>query len=196
MASFVRKTLGLLPFLAILLSCDSSMPAVRVLWGNMAYGSGLYQKAILNYLAADDGLNVGVEAVHFNLGNVYFALGEGDAALGAWQQAEENTEDIDVLFRIAFNRGVLYYHWGRYDEAYRSFRRALSLDPTDIDAKINLEDALSRIRTELPSSPEEGVSGIESIDEGGDRLLDYVRRKEAGAWTSAESPDTAHTRDW
>ena len=196
MASFLRKTLGFLPVLVVLMSCDSSMPAVRVLWGNMAYGSGLYQKSILNYLSADDGLAVGVETVHYNLGNVYFALGEGDAALGAWQQAEENTEDIDVLFRIAFNRGVLYYHWGRYDEAYRSFRRALSLDPTDIDAKINLEDALSRIRTELPSSPEDGVSGIESIDEGGDRLLDYVRRKEAGAWISAESPDTAHTRDW
>ena len=181
-------------------SCRDAGPSAGVLVGNMSYARGQYQKAILRYLAADDETAIGSDAVKYNLANVYYALGEGDAALKAWAQAESVTDDTDILFRVAFNRGVLYYNWGRYDEAYREFRRALTLKPSDIDAKINLEDALSRVRTETLGEGRgdgESVEDVgEAIDDDSRRLLDYVRRKEADAWSTEEKDDGGFTEDW
>lgn len=181
-------------------SCRDAGPSGRVLSGNMAYGRGQYQKAILRYLDADDETGIGRDAVNYNLANVYYALGEGDAALKAWALAESLTDDTDILFRVAFNRGVLYYNWGRYDEAYCEFRRALTIRPSDIDAKINLEDSLSRVRTEIPGEGR-GEGGEvekvgEEIDDDSRRLLDYVRRKEADAWSTEESGDSEFVEDW
>lgn len=184
-------------FLALLsASCSDSSSSVNVLAGNMSYSGGQYQKSILQYLSAYDAAKAGKDVVYYNLANVYFALGEGDAALRSWDLAEENTENTDILFRVAFNRGVLYYHWGRYDEAYRSFRRALLLNPSDIDAKINLEDSLSRIRSAIPQPESADSSTGEESDKDSQHLLDYVRRKEADAWSAQTTESGESVNDW
>ena len=194
---FRMLCLLILPAAALVLgSCRNSAPAAGILTGNVAYGNGNYQRAILKYLRAEDGLQNGRDTVLYNLANVYYALGEGDAALQAWSQAEQETGDAELLFRIAFNRGVLYYQWGRYDEAYRSFRRALELEPSDLDTKINLEDSLSRIRSAAAQTPAAlGISSGGNDEEGG-RLLDYVKRKEAEAWTTQDAADSTYEQDW
>ncbi len=192
--------IGLLFGLAVMVSCSDRSSSAAVLSGNMSYGRGSYQRAILQYLNAAGHQSAGKDVVLYNLANVYYALGEGDAALQAWAQAESGTSDVEILFRVAFNRGVLYYNWGRYDEAYRSFRRALELRPRDIDAKVSLEESLSRIRAAVaaPSSGnpspqiEDGAAGNpDSL-----RLLDYVKRKEAGTWSAESGEQTEYTEDW
>lgn len=180
----------------LFVSCSDSSSSVNVLAGNMSYAGGDYQKSILQYLSADDSANSGKDVVYYNLANVYFALGEGDAALRSWALAENNTENTDILFRVAFNRGVLYYHWGRYDEAYRSFRRALKLKPSDIDSKINLEDSLSRIRSAVPQPATAGTESGEESDKDSQHLLDYVRRKEADAWSAQSTESDETVDDW
>ncbi|MDF1566685.1 MAG: tetratricopeptide repeat protein [Spirochaetaceae bacterium] len=188
--------MGILGFLLLTISCQNSTPSTRVLAGNLSYGRGQYQKAILQYLWADDEIRVGKDVIYYNLANVYFALGEGDAALRSWSMAESNTDDADILFRIAFNRGVLYYHRGRYDESYRAFRNALTIRPSDIDAKINLEDSLSRIRSAVPQNNLAGEDRSTEGDEDSQRLLDYVKRKEADSWLSQRDDDVVYTEDW
>lgn len=177
-------------------SCSDSSSSVNVLAGNMSYSGGQYQKSILQYLSADDAAKAGKDVVYYNLANVYFALGEGDAALRSWALAEANTENTDILFRVAFNQGVLYYHWGRYDEAYRSFRRALLLKPSDIDSKINLEDSLSRIRSVVPQPASADSNTGEEGDNDSQHLLDYVRRKEADAWSAQTTESGESANDW
>ena len=176
-------------------SCRNSAPMVRVLAGNMAHGRGQYQRAILHYLAAEKHPGSAADTVHYNLGNIYYALGEGEAALRSWARAENSTENVETLFRVAFNRGVLYYQWGRFEESYRSFRRALVLKPSDMDTKINLEDSLSRIRTEL-TAPGDTASSPLRGDEGARRLLDYVRRKEAVDWSRPSITTDETDSDW
>lgn len=177
-------------------SCSNSTPSVKVLTGNMSYARGQYQKSILQYLGADDTVKAGKDVVYYNLANVYYALGEGDAALRSWAEAENNTDDKDILFRVAFNRGVLYYHWGRYDEAYRSFRRALIIKPSDIDAKINLEDSLSRVRSAVQQNSTAGQSPEGDGDKDSRHLLDYIRRKEADAWSVQTTDEGESVEDW
>jgi len=119
MAATMKIPLIILVVISVFLlgSCRDSASSTRVLEGNMSFARGQYQKSILKYLEANDSGNTGKDVVYYNLANVYYALGEGEAALRLWGIVEELTDNTDILFRVSFNRGVLYYHWGRYDEA-------------------------------------------------------------------------------
>jgi len=198
MAAAMRLFLLTLVIISVSLlgSCRDSASSAKVLEGNMSFARGQYQKSILKYLEADGTGNTGKDVVSYNLANVYYALGEGEAALRLWAIVEDSTDNSDILFRVAFNRGVLYYHWGRYDEAYRAFRRALIIYPRDIDSKINLEDSLSRIRSEIP---QENTTGNTEENEGAEdsrHLLDYIKRKEADTWVTQSSVDGESVEDW
>ncbi|RKX72121.1 MAG: hypothetical protein DRP70_04005 [Spirochaetes bacterium] len=198
MAAAMRLFLLTLVIISVSLlgSCRDSASSAQVLEGNMSFARGQYQKSILKYLEADGTGNTGKDVVSYNLANVYYALGEGEAALRLWAIVEDSTDNTDILFRVAFNRGVLYYHWGRYDEAYRAFRRALTIYPRDIDSKINLEDSLSRIRSEIPR---ENTTGDTEENEGAEdsrHLLDYIKRKEADTWVTQSSVDGESVEDW
>jgi Ca-activated chloride channel family protein len=193
------KVLRLIPVvLSVVLfaSCRDSASSAEVLEGNMFFARGQYQKSILKYLGAGGSGNTGKDVISYNLANVYYALGEGDAALRLWAVAENETDNSDILFRVAFNRGVLYYHWGRYDEAYRAFRRALTIRPQDIEAKINLEDSLSRIPSAVPRESPAGDTQIDSNTEDSRHLLDYIKRKEADTWLTRSETAGGSTEDW
>jgi tetratricopeptide (TPR) repeat protein len=158
---------------------------LRVLRGNYAYGQGRFQSATVDYLRAWE--NAEYQAwIAYNLGNVYYALGEVQAALGMWERAQESDE-ADILFGVTFNKGVFYYERGRYQDAYTQFTHALEIDPASVDAKINLELALQKIRAGeqvVRGDPAGGGDGGPSPQTV--RILEYVRRKEETRWFATE----------
>jgi tetratricopeptide (TPR) repeat protein len=161
-------------------------PHARVLAGNYAYGQGRFQGATVSYLRAWEE-NRYRAWVAYNLGNVYYALGEVQAALGMWQRAQESDE-ADILFGVAFNKGVFHYERGQYGEAYDQFKKALRIDPGSVDAKVNLELALEKIRAGeqvVRGEPTEGEQA-ESPSAQTVRILEYVRRKEETRWFATE----------
>ncbi|MFP4010518.1 MAG: tetratricopeptide repeat protein [Spirochaetaceae bacterium] len=177
---------GLLAALLLLSSCGTETH-LRVLRANYAFGQGRFQNATVDYLRAFETGEYG-RWIAYNLGNVYYALGEVQAALGMWERAGDSDE-ADILFGVAFNKGVYYYERGRYRDAYTQFQRALEIDPGNVDAKVNLELALRKIR-----AGEQVVRG-EPPEDGGEaegnsaqtvRILEYVRRKEENRWFAAD----------
>ncbi len=177
----------------ILGSCREFPQATAVLSGNFANNLGQYQKAILRYLGAEEEMTAGLDIVYYNLGNVYYSLGESEAALHTWSLAEKETDDVEVLFRIAFNRGLVYFNWGHYEEASQSFKWALRYNPADIDSKINLEDSLSHVRSEIPKPAEKREISTPTVSDN--LLLEYIKRKEADVWTSPEA-ESPNAQDW
>lgn len=200
----------LLVGVGVLLSgCSAAGAMLAVLRGNMAYGRGDYQSALVHYLSADEG------AAHrgwllYNSGNVYYALGEQEAALAAWENARILAIDPDspgvrgaptlLIHAASYNRGVLLYQRGEYRAAYDEFRYALSLDSRSAAAKQNLELALQKAR-----SAEQARRGDGPVSEDADetpgpttlRILEYVRRKEAQRWhANRDVAGPSDPRDW
>ena len=171
---FVKITV----LLSILLfsSCGEWTVYKEVLEGNYAFSRGDYMAANFDYLKAKRKEHF-LSRIYYNLGNVYHALGESNAALEEWERAE-NTEDTELMYRIAFNRGVLFYEQGAYEEAYRYFRRALKFKPEDVEAKVNLEYSLRKQSSgEGQAPPQAGDSDSESgVGDDAKRILDYVKR--------------------
>jgi tetratricopeptide (TPR) repeat protein len=188
--------------------CSAAGPIVSVLRGNMAYGGGEYQTALVHYLSA------GEESEHrgwllYNTGNVYYALGEQEAALGAWDKARSVSLDSDggvrgaptvLIHAASYNRGVLLYQRGEYRAAYDEFRYALSLDSRSMASKQNLELALQKMRSAEQAQMGAGpVHGDADEDPGPTtlRILEYVRRKEAQRWhANRDVEGPSDSRDW
>lgn len=198
----------------VLTGCSNGGAMVTVLRGNLAYGRGDYQTALVHYLAAEEDAEDRGWLL-FNTGNVYYALGEQEAALTAWADArtasapDEPSSEAPagstlLIHAASYNRGVLLYQRGDYQAAYDEFRYALTLNPQSMAAKTNLELALRKIRS---AEQAEQVGGDAASGEGDGqpdesgaatlRILEYVRRKEAQQWfANRESDDSQDPRDW
>ncbi|WP_455383294.1 tetratricopeptide repeat protein [Salinispira pacifica] len=173
--------------IVLLASCSAGDPYVSVLEGNYAFGQGRYQEATVHYLEA---MSAGSHKdwISYDLGNVYHALGEAEAALDMWDKASKATDD-GLRYAVSYNRGVQYYELGDYQKAYDAFRKSLEYDPSSMDAKINLELALRKLQPSGESAaPQAVASNAKSnvSEQDSRRILEYVRRKEAQQWVPGE----------
>ena len=190
---FASAVLFFFGFVVLLAGCDAAGVYRDVIQGNYHYGRGNYQQAIVSYLRA---LESGKHTawVEYNLGNAYYSLGETQGALAMWEKAGL-TQDPALRFHIAYNTGCLYYELGKYREAYGEFRYALRLEPSAVDAKINLELSLRKMASGGEPPPAAKSKSHGPGDDGG-RILDYIKRKEGTKWTASESIDDASDEDW
>lgn len=193
--SFSYPVAALLSVL-VLSGCQEIFDGSDVLLSNYSLQQGDFQKSALGYLKV---LETGrhQDWVLYNLGNVYYALGESGAALEAWEGISPTTYE-EIQFRLAFNRGHLHYQKGLYQEAYLQFKKALKIRPRSLVTKQNLELTLQKIqvlsaaptqaRERLPASPAAG-SGV--------TMLEYVKQIEGSRWKSNRNvTPPAESRDW
>ena len=198
------------PFLLMIVlgSCSAVSPMVSVVRGNLAYVRGEFQAALVHYL--DTEVRRGDRSwLLFNIGNVYYALGEHDAALASWQEAMQRAagngsrtaQTAAMIYVSAFNRGVLFYERGLYQEAHDEFRYALEVNSRSVAAKTNVELALLRRRAAEearrfgPVSPESRQGDVDTPQTV--RILEYIRRKEAQRWHANRDADQLFDqRDW
>ncbi|MDC7222127.1 MAG: tetratricopeptide repeat protein [Spirochaetales bacterium] len=175
-------------------SCSYVNPGLLVFWGNYQMDQGNFKRANVAYLDALE-WEYNESLVNYNIGNIYYSLGERDSALSRWEASD--SEEREFLFMLTFNRGVYYYEKGRYEEAALAFREAVNLDPTDRDSKINLELSLSRVNAGLElrgDEPEQEKD--EDLQDDTERLLNYLRRQESFTWEPAEKRRNKRENDW
>ena len=193
------RMLGLFFLSLAFSSCGPLAHHVDVMRGNYEYGRGNYQQATVHYLRIPETDSLD-PYLAYNLGNVYHALGEVSASVQAWSRSGA-TDDEELLYATSFNRGVLFYELGRFREAYDQFRYALTIDPTSIDAKANLELSLQKIEAGESVSTTAGSAPAQPVEPGlnreQQRTLEYVRRKEQQLWRANEQvQDDDRSRDW
>jgi Ca-activated chloride channel homolog len=172
-------------------SCAPYVSHWRVLKGNYDYVNGRYQPATVAYLGILEDGHERDEIIHYNLGNVFYALGETSAADEEWSLALE-TDDGELLFRTLFNQGNLYFELSQYANAYSRFREALTIRPDSLEAKRNLELVLLKLSSqqEQPQVRTEGsVVRGEEPGEDVERILQYIKRKEESQWVSQRSEE-------
>ena len=136
--------------------------------------------------------------ISYNIGTVYYALGEPAAAEELWS-ADSGEVSTELAVLREFNLGVLAYERGSYEESYERFVRVLQLDPSLVEAKINLEFAFEKIedQNELKKAPV--PDGNSAADPGSDvhRLLQYLERLEQNVWQSTEYvEEEGGVNDW
>lgn len=181
---------------ALLTSCERLVESSSLLTGNQQFRSGEYQDSIISYLK---GLNSqeSKDYFYYNLGNVYSYLGEYPSAFSVWSHTDGG-ESSQLRFNLLYNMGYLEYQLGNYVKAYELFKDALNVNPSNIEAKINLELSLSKMSAanynQGSEISEETREEVKESDET-TRILEYVKQKENMSWGTTHQEQELEN-DW
>jgi len=138
----------------------ASMPALaaspRALneQGNKAYRGARFEDALRAYTEAQV-RSPGSPEIQYNIGNVFYRQEDYERATEAYRKALEGARG-QMRRDAAYNLGNARFQARDYAGAAAAYRGALTLDPTDRDAKRNLEIALQRLQNPPPPPPSKG----------------------------------------
>ena len=124
--------------------------------GLKAYEGGHYDEALQAFDEAKRELPSSA-AVEFNRGNALYKLGRRDEAKEAYHRVAE-TARSDLKEKDYYNLGNTWAELGGAKEAIGAYRKALTLDPNDADARHNLEVVLRKLPPPQ-DKPDAGTSG-------------------------------------
>jgi len=167
--------------------CSALADYAAIAAANRRHDRGDYQGAAAAYLAVDARAFPATAA--YDLANVYARLGEHGAAAGLYAEARrEGAPDAGpaLAAAAALNEGLSLYERGRFEEAWRAFRDALSRSSGDEDlerdARLDLELAW-RAWKMRNQSPPPGAAPT-SVSKGGaeEAELKLLERLETGSW--------------
>ena len=134
-------------------------------------------------------------AVRYDEGLAYRGLGLTDSALAAYRDAAQSPwlEGDRARSAAAFNLGNEAMGANDYGEAARQYRQSLRFDPTRIDAKKNLEEAIRRSRSEK-QRPQGGGGGKGPRSQGKENPGPGTGKGQQGAPSPLEQPGGAPER--
>jgi tetratricopeptide (TPR) repeat protein len=112
--------------------------------GNAAYGKGDFKTALEHYHAAEASAPESPE-LQYNLGNAYHGQEKYETAVEMFQKALKSTDPMQQA-AAHYNLGNTHYKMGDYLKAIAGYEEALKLNPTDTDAKFNLELARKMLK--------------------------------------------------
>ena len=103
--------------------------------GEYKAASGVYEKSL-----ELDKNNI---AGRFNLANAQYKQNQFDQAASNYLTILKNTTDPSILVKTWYNLGNNYIQQKKIQDAINAYRQSLLLDPTDNDARENLQKAIN-----------------------------------------------------
>ena len=119
----------------------AGLPSSEVSKGNKAAKSGQTDQAQYHYVKALEN-HADTSTVMYNLGNAMYDAGEFERAMKIYSGAIDSSRTPEQLERAYYNMGNASFQAQKFDKAIASYIEALRHDPSDADAKQNLELAL------------------------------------------------------
>jgi Ca-activated chloride channel family protein len=121
--------------------------------GNKAYDKGDVKKALDLYHQAEVERPETPE-IFYNQANALSKDGNIEEALGKYDKALQSN-DAKLQQMAHFNTGNAYFQKQEYMKAVESYKKALELNPGDVDAKYNLELARVMLKEQLKRQPQD-----------------------------------------
>jgi Ca-activated chloride channel family protein len=125
--------------------------------GNRRFEAGEYDEALRLYTEARIEQPDAPE-IHLNIGNALFRKGEIEKAREAYRLAW-NARDRSLAESARYNSGTAGLSAGQLEQAVEDFREALRMEPTDEEARRNLELALMRLQQQQQQQQQQQGGG-------------------------------------
>lgn len=129
---------------AVNAQAQAGTDAIRT--GNRYFKKGEYQKAVPEYqkAVAQDPAN---PVARYNLGNAQFRSNQYSQAEKDFDEAITAAKDNkDFSQKANYNKGVALSKQKKLLESIEAYKKAVTLNPADADARFNLQKALSELK--------------------------------------------------
>jgi tetratricopeptide (TPR) repeat protein len=128
-------------------------------------GNDAYKKS--NFPVAEQSYNNALKknpanaTAQFNLGNALYKADKKEAAIAAYEKSITQLKKPIEKSNAWYNKGVVEQNDQKLPECIASYKEALKLDPTNEDARQNLQKALQQQKKEEEKKKEEKKKGNE-----------------------------------
>ncbi len=132
--------------------------------GLKQYEKGQYQEAEQNFKQAlsirpDD------HRIDYNLGSSQYKQGKYLEAFQDYTQAAKQDTNPQMKINSLYNSGNALFKLGKLEEAEAIYKKVLTLDPSDLDAKFNLEYVREQLKKKNKENKEGNKNGSENQNE-------------------------------
>jgi Ca-activated chloride channel homolog len=133
----------LLLFACTYVQAQAGNDAIRS--GNRLYKQRNFQQALPEYekAATQDPAN---PIARYNLANAQFRTNKFAEAEKEYDATLANTKEKDFTQKATYNKGVTLSKQKKLLESIEAYKQAVKLNPTDADARFNLQKALSELK--------------------------------------------------
>ncbi|OHE73156.1 MAG: hypothetical protein A2413_03495 [Treponema sp. RIFOXYC1_FULL_61_9] len=187
--SRVSRLFSLAALVLLLPSCSFVASRLAMLEGGAYASRGLSREALAAYLRAGADASAAPYA-QYALGCVYLELGETEAAVARFAEAEElsaaTSPDRELAYRARYNGGVARFRAGDISAAAAYFKRALEADGSRKEAKRNLELCQRLLARRKSSAASAAPAEDARSPSKPNALFDFIREKESDKWKSRE----------
>lgn len=131
----------------------SQNPKNEIIKGNEAYKNNDYDAAENSYR---DALKIADNnsTATYNLGNALYKKDNTDEAVKSYDITIEYSKDNATKEKAYYNKGVAYQNAKKLPECINAYENALMLDPTDEEARQNLQRALKEQKQKQQQQPQ------------------------------------------
>ncbi|MBU1076071.1 MAG: tetratricopeptide repeat protein [Spirochaetes bacterium] len=118
--------------------------------GNKLYKKEKYKDALKKYMDAqiDEPES---PILHYNMGNTYYKQKQYDKAVDEFTKSL-TSNDKQVRAKAYYNLGNTHFQGRDYLKAIEYYKKTLEIDPTDEDAKYNIEISRKRLQQNMQNS--------------------------------------------
>jgi Ca-activated chloride channel family protein len=127
-------------FCSLTLNAQNENAAIRR--GNRYYKEQKFDESQKQYQQALQ-QSPGNAAANYNLGNAQFRKNSFEDAAKSYDDASAHAEDKDVKEESFYNKGVASIKQKKLDQSIAAWKNALKLNPSDEEARDNLQKALT-----------------------------------------------------
>lgn len=156
--------------------------------GNRMFHEGKFEEALEYYREAQVE-NPEAPELRFNAGDAYFKKNAYQDALQEFGQALKS-QDPAFLARAYYNLGNVHVRQQNLQQAADAYKRSLALRPDDLDAKVNLEWVLEKMREREKNQKREQEQGENrEDDQDRNKKSDEPNEKEPNDGENREQPE-------
>ncbi len=181
-------------------SCSSDTS--NILKGTISYQQKKYRHSVSCFMEAAENASADQNRTNqsyalYDLGTAYIMLGEDAAALEQFKSIADDAPDT-VRYSAFYNAGVLAWRNSDFEEARDYFRKALEIDSSKIDAKINFELSLQQSEAkgkqnqsnQIQASPEE--ASAQNLEKA---VFQHIKENDQKQWKNSENKNSSNLAD-
>lgn len=183
-----------IPVLCVFVFMGCSSDTTQVLKGTYAWQKKQYRRSVSCFMnVVDNARKTQNEQVLYyalyDLGTSYALLGEDESAMQRFSEIPDDAPD-SVRYSAYYNAGIIAHKNEKFDEAQQYFRKALEIDSTKIEAKVNMELSIQQSMESVRQNENQIIptqEEKEDISEMEKAVFKRIKENDLKQWKNSES---------